>query len=94
MDKFSRSFSDADELFLTDIYAAGENKIEGVDARNLYNLIKNSGKPRVRFIEKNMLKGEVLNFVQKGDLILFLGAGDITKVCDETVEEIKRKVKV
>ena len=41
-----------------------------------------------------MLKGEVLNFVQKGDLILFLGAGDITKVCDETVEEIKRKVKV
>ena len=94
MDKFSQSFFDADELFITDIYAAGEEKIKGVDARNLYNLMKNFDRPRTRYIEKSALSCEVLNFIQGGDLVLFLGAGDITKICDEVVEGLKRKVKV
>ncbi|MDD5292325.1 MAG: UDP-N-acetylmuramate--L-alanine ligase, partial [Candidatus Omnitrophica bacterium] len=94
LEQFSRSFVDADELFITDIYAAGEEKIDGINARNLYNLIKDLGRPRTKFTDKNNLGREVLNFSQKGDLILFLGAGDITKICDEVVSEIKRKVKV
>lgn len=94
LEQFSRSFSDSDELFITDIYAAGEDKIDGVDARNLYNIMKKSDKPKVKFVDRNNLGKDVLNSVQKGDMVLFLGAGDITRICDEVVSEIKRKVKV
>lgn len=94
LDRFSRSFFDADVLLLTDIYPAGENKIEGVDSRNLYNLMRGFAKPSTRFIGKDILSSETLNFIQKGDLVLFLGAGDITRSCDEVVNGLKRKVEV
>jgi UDP-N-acetylmuramate--alanine ligase len=94
LERFSQSFGDADELFLTDIYAAGEDKIEGIDAHNLYNLMKDLDRPKTRFVDKNILTREVSNFIQRGDLVLFLGAGDITRLCDEVVEGLKGKVKV
>ncbi|MDD5006124.1 MAG: UDP-N-acetylmuramate--L-alanine ligase [Candidatus Omnitrophica bacterium] len=94
LEKFSKSFFDADYLFITDIYSAGETKIDGVDVANLYNIMNKFAKPQTRFADRNMLVTEVLNFVQKGDLLLFLGAGDINKICYGLVRELKRKSKV
>jgi UDP-N-acetylmuramate--alanine ligase len=94
LEKFSQSFFDVDYLFLTDIYAAGEKKIKGVSSDSLYKLIRKLGKPHTDFIPKDRLIERVSGFVQKGDLVLFLGAGDITKICDGFVEEIKRKDKI
>lgn len=92
--RFSQSFFEADNLFITDIYPAGEKKIKGVDANSLYRLMKGYSKPETKFINKAKLTDEILNFTQKGDLLLFLGAGDISKICDGLVERFKGKVKV
>jgi len=93
LEKFSQSFFNADHLFLTDIYPAGEKKIKGVDSANLYKLMNKFSKPQTEFIGKNKIIDTVRDFVKKGDMLLFLGAGDISKICDELVSRLKRQNK-
>ena len=94
LNKFSQSFFGADYLFITDIYPAGEKKIKGVSAINLYKSMKEFAKPKTKFITKERLNEEIVNFMQRGDMLLYLGAGDISKICDGLVEKLKRKAKV
>jgi len=92
--KFSQSFFDVDHLFITDIYSAGEKKIEGISSFSLYQLMKRNNKPKTQLINKDKVIEEISSFVKKGDLLLFLGAGDISKICDALVERFKREIKV
>ncbi|MFC1708547.1 UDP-N-acetylmuramate--L-alanine ligase [Candidatus Omnitrophota bacterium] len=92
--RFSQSFFDADHLFITDIYPAGEKRIKGVDSVNLCRLMKGHSKPKTKFVEKEQITNKVSDFIRRGDLVLFLGAGDISKICDGFVESLKRQVKV
>lgn len=92
--KFSQSFFGADYLFITDIYPAGEKKIKGINAISLYNSMKGFTKPKTKFVTKKRLNDEILNFIQRGDMLLYLGAGDISKICDGLVENLKRKIKI
>ncbi|MFA5118866.1 MAG: UDP-N-acetylmuramate--L-alanine ligase [Candidatus Omnitrophota bacterium] len=92
MDDFSASFDGADYVVITDIYAASEASREGVDAAVMCDKIKKRYPDKqVHFVPKNQIVGHLLNMRAAGDLIITLGAGDITKVCDELVEELKRK---
>ncbi len=77
---FAHAFDQADALFLTDIYSAGEASIPGVSGASLANTIKAAGHPSVTFIErKEALPDQVLPHLRPGDLVLTLGAGDIWK---------------
>jgi UDP-N-acetylmuramate--alanine ligase len=91
LDEFSQSFDLTDCLILTDIYPASEPPIEGVSGESIYNKIKERlpGKT-MYFLPKEKIKDFVLNNIQPQDLIITLGAGDIVKVNDELVEELKR----
>jgi len=50
MEEFARSFNNADTLFVTDIYAASEDPIEGTTAETLTAAIKRFGHKDVRYI--------------------------------------------
>ena len=77
-DDFLSAFDDADVLFLTEIYAAGEDSIEGVSGESLYRALKKRGHADVRFLpQKEELVAALLEMVQPGDIVLTLGAGDI-----------------
>ncbi len=77
-DDFLSAFDDADVLFLTEVYAAGEDGIEGVNGEALYRALKKRGHADVRFFpQKEELVEAVLDIVQPGDVVLTLGAGDI-----------------
>ena len=77
---FAHAFDQADALFLTEIYSAGESPIPGVSGASLANAIKAAGHPSVTFIErKETLPDQVLAHLKAGDLVLTLGAGDIWK---------------
>jgi len=91
IDEFSKSFSQADRLFITDIYPAGEENIYNIDSNQLYNKIKKTNTPAVELIEKSRIKEHMLEVVQKGDLVLFLGAGDINRISDELAKDLQRK---
>lgn len=82
LDAFSRAFSEADEVIITDIYSpAGDSKIEGVDAEKLVELIReNSNENTLYFPTKEEVYQYLETTVSPNDLILTMGAGDIYKV--------------
>jgi len=82
--EFLDAFDDAHVLLLTDIYAAGEDRIDGVSAEALYQALKRRGHLDVRFVAARAgLADALLETVRPGDLVITLGAGDIHRTADE-----------
>jgi len=80
MGDFAHAFDDADAVFMTEVYPAGEPPIPGVSGASLADTIKSAGHPSVTFIaQKEALPDQVLPFLKSGDLVLTMGAGDIWK---------------
>jgi len=88
-DEFLTVFDDAHVLLLTEIYPAGEDRIEGVSGEGLYQALKRRGHLDVRFVPgRDLLAEALLELVRPGDLVLTLGAGDIYKVGEELVKAL------
>ena len=89
MEEFATAFYQADVLFLTDIYSAGEQPIEGVNSGQLFEQLKTYGHREVNYIpRKEEMAAQVLSILRPGDLVMTLGAGDIWKVGKEVVERL------
>ena len=81
MDEFVTSFNEADLLILTEIYAASEEKIEGVSGQILADRIKASGHRNVMFAPTKEDAAElVLQNAKPGDVVITLGAGDVNRI--------------
>ncbi len=81
MDEFITSFNEADALIVTEIYAASEDKIEGITGASLVEKIRSSGHKNVFFAPaKEEVVEKILEIAQKGDVVVTLGAGDIYKI--------------
>ena len=82
--EFLSAFYDADVLVLTDIYPAGEDRIEGVEAKSLFEGIREYGHKDVTYIpNKKEIAEHLLRILKPGDLVMTLGAGDITQISEE-----------
>ena len=80
------SFNDADYVYVMDIYSAGEEKIENVTKDNFIGSLISSGHNHVRpFSDVKSLKEFCDQKLNTGDIIIFLGAGDITNVARDFV---------
>ena len=80
LDDFSAVLSEIDNLFITEVYAAGEVPISGADGRALCRSIRARGRQPV-FVEDVATLGSALSsVVQSNDLVLTLGAGNIGQV--------------
>jgi len=81
MHDFGPAFADADEVVLTDIYAASEEPIAGVTVEALAESVtRGSGRP-VRIVKAiDRLAGELAAAARPGDAVLTLGAGSIAAV--------------
>jgi len=83
-DDFLRSFNDADILVMTDIYAAGEQPIEGVSGEKLAEAISSAGHKNV--VYSSTLQGGIefmLREARPGDAVLTIGAGSVGRATDE-----------
>ena len=90
MNEFAASFDQADYLIITDIYAASEQPIGGIDAQALLKKIKESRPDKQAiFLAKEKIAEFLLGFMQAGDLVITLGAGDIVRVADALAEKLK-----
>jgi UDP-N-acetylmuramate--alanine ligase len=86
---FCRAFNDADVLLLTDIYAAGEEPIPGATSEKLAEAVRAHGHPDVKWVGKRSeLVGELNARVQPGDIVITLGAGDITNTGPEFLAQL------
>jgi UDP-N-acetylmuramate--alanine ligase len=80
MDDFQNCFNDADMVFVTPVYTAGEDPIEGVDAEALVAGLKSRGHRSARTIaDQTELATTLAREIAPGDVIVCLGAGDITR---------------
>ena len=92
MKEFATAFFDADMLFIMDIYAASEDKIEGVDSEALVKEIKTRGFKNVKYLPNFDGVFEYLReFGCDETVMLTLGAGSITKFSFELAEAVKEK---
>jgi UDP-N-acetylmuramate--alanine ligase len=83
-EEFVRSFTDADVLVVTEIYAASEERIDGVTGEALAQAIRSAGHGRVIFAPtKEEVVGRVAEIAVAGDMVVTLGAGDIYKAGEE-----------
>jgi UDP-N-acetylmuramate--alanine ligase len=86
---FLTAFYDADVLILTDIYPAGEDRIEGVEAKALFEGLREYGHKDVTYLgDKKEIVEYLLRIISPGDLVITLGAGDIWQVSDELVSRL------
>ncbi len=89
MQEFLTAFYDADVLILTDIYAAGEERIEGVESKALFEGIREYGHKDVTYLpDKREIVEHLLHIIDSGDMVITLGAGDIYQVADELVRRL------
>jgi UDP-N-acetylmuramate--alanine ligase len=87
--EFVHAFDQADALFMTEIYAAGEPPIPGVSGQHLAESVRAAGHPSVTWVERrDGLVEKVLPTLQPGDLVITLGAGDIWKTGLELLERL------
>jgi len=93
--EFLEAFDDADTLVLTDVYSAGEERIEGVSAEAVYQALRRRGHLDVHYVPARERVAEALGeLVRPGDLVLTLGAGDIHRTGDELLDLLRSGVAV
>jgi len=80
MDDFQSAFNDADVVFVAPVYPAGEEPIEGIDSAALADGLRAHGHRMVRAVaDLDELCRELRDLAADGDMVICMGAGDITK---------------
>ena len=78
-DDFCSCFNDADEVLVADIYAAGEMPIDGATKDTLVDGLRDYGhKAAAALAGPDKLAAEIAARTKPGDVVMCLGAGDIT----------------
>lgn len=85
-DQFAISFNDVN-LILTDIYSANEKPIDNIDSKSLFLKIKNC---KAKYVAKEDLKNELISIMRPTDTVIFMGAGDISKIGRKIFQEYEQ----
>ena len=80
MDDFQSAFNDADIVFVAPVYAAGEQPIDGVSSDALVEGLRAHGHRMVKGVSDPAdLAQSLRNVAAEEDIVICMGAGDITK---------------
>ncbi len=84
---YSDIFSEVDELFVTDIFAASEARIPGVTIEKVIAEIKAPSK----YLPRSELAASLAKFVRPHDVVITLGAGDITHLGNQLLDILRKE---
>lgn len=91
--EFAHAFDRADALMVMDVYSAGEAPIEGVSGQTIVdcvNALGDAGKA-VYLPSKDETVEAVLDAVRPGDLLITMGAGDVTSFGPRIVRALEQR---
>lgn len=88
---FKGVFEDADEIFVTEIFSAGESPISHVSSEEIIKEIESDGVKKCHPVLRKDLPHILADFACTHDVIVSLGAGDITKLSYELLNVLKQK---
>ncbi|HEX8795336.1 MAG TPA: UDP-N-acetylmuramate--L-alanine ligase [Polyangiaceae bacterium] len=90
-DEFTRAFNDADVLYVTEVYAAGEKPIEGATGKALADAIRAHGHHAVSYVpDRKQLSRTLRDAIEPGDIVIALGAGDINASARELLAMLEQ----
>jgi UDP-N-acetylmuramate--alanine ligase len=89
--ELSQAFEVADFLYVTDIYSAHEQPIAGIDAHALLENIKKVSTIPCAYLAKQKLCEELTRALQPHDVLITIGAGDITRLHADLIKELRPK---
>ncbi len=84
-------FDDADEIFVTEIYGAGESPLPGVSSQDVIKEVESNGLKKCHYVIRKDMPHSLADFVRTHDVIVTLGAGDITKLSGELLKLFEQK---
>ncbi|MGC4063368.1 MAG: Mur ligase family protein [Polyangiaceae bacterium] len=88
-DEFTRTFNEADRVWVADVYAAGERPIEGATSDRLAKAIADHGHHAVRHCgDRAEMIEELAAVARPGNVVIALGAGDINRILPELKDKI------
>lgn len=92
-DDFADAFANADRLVLIDVFSAGEMPIPGVTSKMLADRVRahHPGKDVLYVSDRMQLLESLERIVEPGDLLITMGAGDVTTVGPEFIDYLSRK---
>lgn len=91
-DEFGQSFANADHVLLTEIYPAGEAPIQGVTSELIReSILKHDGRSVDVISRFEDIPGAAASIARKGDVIITLGAGDISRVGVKILEALRNR---
>jgi UDP-N-acetylmuramate--alanine ligase len=87
---FGASFEDADRIVVTDVYGAGEQPVPGVTGKLVSDAVCTHvpGRPVAYLPHRADLIAYLTSLTRPGDVVLTLGAGDITNVGEELLARL------
>jgi UDP-N-acetylmuramate--alanine ligase len=91
---FLTSFNQADVVAVMDIYSAGEAVIPGVTGEDLAEGIRAHGHRRVTYVgsERARVLDHLCEIARPGDLVLTLGAGDVSQIGPELLRRLETEL--
>ncbi|NNN20610.1 MAG: hypothetical protein HKL80_01225 [Acidimicrobiales bacterium] len=89
--EFADAFCSSDFLFVTDIYSAGEKILPGVNASMIVEAIRQSNPNFEVYYEpsREQLVKKLSELLKSGDILITLGAGDLTSLPDQIKSRIQ-----
>jgi UDP-N-acetylmuramate--alanine ligase len=89
LEEFGGAFTDADSVFVLDIYAASEAPIDGINGALVAARIGQSGRPASYLGSFAEAAAAAVAVAQSGDLVLTLGAGNISQIGPQVLERLQ-----
>ena len=92
-DEFGSAFDAADSVTFMDVYPAGEAPVPGVSGKTFLNVVlDHDGHPQADFVPRRIdVVPHLLEKVQPGDLVITMGAGDVTAMGPQIIDVLKSR---
>ncbi len=92
LEEFATAFNEADSVLVTDVYPSGEEPIPGINGESVAEALRRHGHQDAQFVgDRARLPAAALAKLRAGDIVLTLGAGDITRLGPELLAALAKK---
>ena len=91
-DEFGSAFDNADTVSFMDVYPAGETPVPGVNGKTFLNVVlEHEGHPEAHYVPRRIdVVDHMVRIAHEGDLILTMGAGDVTAIGPQIVAQLDK----
>lgn len=89
-EEFARALGPADEVLLLEVYGAREDPVPGVGSELIAAPLRGAGRPVRVCPDRTEVPRAVARATGPGDVVLMVGAGDVTRLCPDVLAELER----